>query len=224
MEIPLVYSTLRNERFYVGSPVYRGTTLSITNSVPLGSVDRLQPMENRGTVIIADVDSLNQKKFSERFTASIDLSGYDIWLLEAVRSSADILDSFMGHIRKLIIPCNTIKSWSVLSDAFELSEDCIPNIMATRSKAVVCGDTFDIEKTLKKITGMGFCDILISDADRSISKEQWQKIIENYPNVIPYNHRLNQTVEIGCKDYAVDIFPPDFGKDDHNGNPTPDRN
>lgn len=223
MEIPLVYSTLKDEQFYVGSPVYQNATTSIINPVPLNSVDRLQPREDRSTVIIADIESLNRKKFSENFTAAVDLTGYDIWLIEAIRSSADILDSFMGHIRKLIIPCNTIKSWSVLNDAIELSEDCIPNIMAVRSKAVVCGGMFDVEKILEKITDMGFHDVLISDIDASLPKERWQQIVENYPNVIPYNHRPNQTAEIGCEDYAVDVFPPDLGKSGPSGSPAPDR-
>ncbi len=203
---------LEEETFYAGRPTFSNMACDLRDRIPLVSVKAFRNREERGTAIVIDVKSLGRERFNGNFVRQVKIPGNNVWLCETIRSSSDILDAFMGNIQKLLIPCQFIKSWSLLDDAISLSEDCIPAVVCLRSKAVMLGGLFDPEKILGKLLDSGFHQALVIDADGSIPLDRWKELYNEFPSIIPYNHRAS-IAEVGAEDYAADAFEPTTDKE-----------
>lgn len=201
MDLPLLYGTIVADGISTGSATYDGKRLMIDDPVPVSSVDSLKPRKSRGTVILADAESLSSGRFAPRFVERCRIPGNDVWLIESIYDESDILDAFLPGLAKLVIPVHTVVDDSVLKTAVEISDDCIPLIVCEGGRAL--GRERDIIARVKKLCSTGFGTVMIADIDGSMKKDVWH-IISDCCRTIPYCPCSEYP---GTEDRAVDLFP-----------------
>ncbi len=222
MRIPVIYSKIAKGKFYAGRPVLYNKSAGLRDMVPFSKMEVLKPQAERAVDLVVDVASINQNRFNSVFVEKIKIPGNDVWLMEAIRTTSDVLDAFMGSISKLLIPCQTIRSWTVLSEAFSLSEDCIPTIVCHCGQAYVLGGRFDVDRIVEKLLDIGYHQLAVLDLDAALPVETWKHLADMHLGIIPYNHS-EELDKFGFLDYAVD--PKGFTpiEDEHPDCPKADR-
>ncbi len=201
MDIPIIYGMVNNGTVCAGPVSYDGRNFSLTETVPLSSIDSLKPRKSRGTVVLADAGSLSSGRFVPQFVERCKVPGNDVWLIESVYDESDILDAFLPGLEKLVIPIHTVMDDSVLETAIDISGDCIPFIVCREGKAL--GRYRDPTERIGKLCAMGFGTVMVADLDGSIGEDVWH-IISDHCRTIPYCpcSRYPDT-----EDRAVDVFP-----------------
>ncbi len=183
MDIPLIYGEAGRGGICVGPAAYDGKNFSVTEPVPLQSVDFLKPRKTQGTVILADSESLSSGRFTPGFVERCKVPGNGVWLIESVYDEADILDAFLPGLEKLVIPIRTVMGDSVLESAIDMSGDCIPLIECRGGRAA--GKERDPVKAVRNLRSMGFGTVMVADFDGTLKNDIWH-IIGDSCRTIPY--------------------------------------
>jgi hypothetical protein len=170
MDYPLLYGVISGQRLCAGAPVL-GERISVPEPVRIETVDAIKPRQRRGTVVLADAESLNGRRFSPRFVELCKVPGNSVWLIETIERTDDILDAFLPGLAKLVIPVYGIESEDVLKEAVEISDDCIPLVEIRKGKAL--GREKDPLGAVIRLAGIGYRKVMVADLDGCMPGGFW---------------------------------------------------
>jgi hypothetical protein len=185
MEIPAVFATFRNGDVQAGPADFANGSFSF----PFGTrpiSDVVPRADERTPVVVTDVRGLNGRGLDDRLLMNLKIPGSDIWYMTHIRDSNDVLDSFMGNAEKVLIPYHTVRDRGVLTDTFELSDNCIPVVFTASGPARNKISDADIMRALDNISSIGFESMILFDTGRSVTEEKWAAIIRKHSNTIPF--------------------------------------
>ena len=186
MEIPALYSVFKNGEVRTAPAVIAGTNISFASepAKPEYSADEL---DERRPLAVVDVKGLEKRNIDDKLLKNLGFRGSDVWFLSHIYNIDDIFDCFMGNIVKTLMPYHTTKNNSVLKEAFEVSENCIPVIFVTNGTAVCRrGRLEEIGTHIREAEKIGFHEIIVFDTDSSMKRDDWTSINDRFPNIIPF--------------------------------------
>lgn len=201
LTIPILYSVVEERRLLAGKPTLSSDGISLSDIVPAAGLNALKSGKERGKVIVADIVSLNSKRFNPSFMEYCKTPGNDLWIIESLNHSDDVFDAFLGNANKIIFPCKNVRSDSEFDKIIEISDNCIPLLMTSDK---IHGMS-DIEKDLRFLSSKGFTNIMVADYNNSISETGWKSYHDLCDGLISYSprHRLDTCTGI----LAEDVFP-----------------
>jgi hypothetical protein len=185
MEIPAVFAAFRNGGVQAGPADFANGRFSF----PFGtrSITEVVPQtDERTPVVVTDAVGLNERGLDDRLLMSLKIPGNDIWYMTHIRDANDVLDSFMGNADKVLIPYHTVRDRSVLKDAFEMSDNCIPVIFTASGPARNKTSDADIMLALDNVSSIGFESTILFDNGGYITKEKWAVVSKEHSNTIPF--------------------------------------
>jgi hypothetical protein len=198
--------------FYVQSnndTIFTGP-VTINDGIPYFSGDMVPLKEaynrdpERGITLVVDVIGMQQRNMNDE-AIKTKIPGSDIWYMTCIESEGDVFDGFLSNGEALLMPYHFIISDAVLSQAYDLSDSCIPVLFISKGKVLAKNGTKGLDELLDKIENLGFVNIIIFDTDDSLSKEDWTAIRSKHANAIPYVRMdLLGLEDIGFKDLIVD--------------------
>ncbi|MDR0887889.1 MAG: hypothetical protein LBM39_01725 [Candidatus Methanoplasma sp.] len=186
MDIPAVFATYRNGEVLAGSAELSDGSFSFPfGTQPLSDI--IPRADERLPVVVTDVKGFNGKSLDDRLLKNLKVPGSDIWYMTYIRDANDVLDSFMGNAEKILIPYHTVRDRSVLCDAFELSDNCIPVVFSSLRQSKKSRNDIDIMRALDNISSIGFRSMVLFDTDGSVTEEKWSEVLEKHGNTIPFD-------------------------------------
>lgn len=198
-EIKALYSRMEKDRLCAGGVTFNGKEFELGETVPVSSVGGIKTRTERGQVLVIDVDSINDRRFNPGLVSGCRVSGNDVWLVESISFSSDILDAFLGDLCKLVMPIGSISSRAVLEDAVGLSDDCVPFIECVKGRSL--GNAERIEDLAVSLSGMGFRQIMVADLDGGVPDRVWEALENVRAETIAYRPCSSSP------DGIEDVFP-----------------
>ena len=195
MNIPAIYSILKGGEVRSACVKIEGADISFLSDPvpPEYSVDEL---DERMPVVIVDVKGLNRKNLDDRLLTDMKFPGSDIWFLTYIEDVEDVFDCFMGNIVKVLMPYHTTRNDLVMSEVFELTENCIPALFVSSGK-VICrdGEMKDISTAMAELERIGFTDIIVFDTDSMLRKDDWAALFNRSGGLIPFVRNIDATTD-----------------------------
>ena len=202
--IPLVYIVLRDLKIHTGPAAFSEGRISVRDEMRIGSVKELKTGAERGKVIAVDVEGMNHGKFNASLMEFAKVPGNELWLVEPVYDDIDVLDAFIGYADKLVFPYHCIRSDSVLSDIYNVSDNCVPLLVCREGKCF----GKDPLALVRMLSGIGFHNIMVADMDGTVSDEDWGRLLNECGGLITYSPR--RTVDTDVHILAEDVFTAEF--------------
>ena len=151
---------------------------------PLKSVPR-EHSDTRGIVVLADAVGLQTNNLDDRAIYA-KMTGSDIWYMTCVINVDDVFDGFLSNGEKLLCPYHCLKSDSVLTQAYEISDSCIPVLFIQKGEVLCRNGTKRISDVLYTLEDMGYYRNIVYDTDGSVGNDSWAAIRGDHPKTIPY--------------------------------------
>lgn len=199
--IPIIFCELNNLKLHAGPVRYSNGILSVKDTVPAVTLDCTKAGKERGKILVADVESLNRRRFNPGFMEYCKVPGNDLWLIESIYDDVDVLDAFLGNADKIVFPYEDIKNDSVLPDILGISDNCIPLL-----KCINCRCRNEDPLTIvKRLSDAGFHNIMVADLDGSVYNEKWESLLDECGGLITYSPLKKPDTEMHI--VAQDVFP-----------------
>lgn len=205
MDIPIVYTVFKARSLQIGA-------VEFEEGIPIIDKNALSPLPKfskgkEDCVILTDVRGFSKKSLDDRVLKGTRGKGNNILYLTHVEFIEDVLDSFMGNIERLLIPVHTVKSFDLIDEAYQLSENCTPVIFSSGGLGLSPkNQKKNITELIDILMSIGYSQIFVFDIDNSVTEKDWIEIYEKYSNVIPYCHKNSERLrKIGFKDIIVDL-------------------
>lgn len=204
-EIPVAYAEQRNGKLLVGPYVRDGVHVTVADPVPAAGVDRLKTRECRGTVVVVDSAGVSSGEFDPYLVESCRVPGNDVWLVEAVRDEADVLDAFLGYLAKLVMPARVMGP-GLLEGARDLSDDCVPMVEVLRGSPV--GIRGSLRDYVRRADDLGYRKTVVADLDGSLTTDDWHMLKDASEGVVPYAPVSESAVPGVFETRLTDLFGP----------------
>lgn len=191
MEVPAVFASWSNEELWSHNAWFRGTT-PVTVGEPARFEDAVSAMPRpavREPVLVADLDSLSRRMFTEGVLKAMKARGRDIWFMTWIETVDDVFDAFNTNADTVLGPYHSSASDAELRDIIGVSDSFVPAVFAVGGRAVTRRGPADVRDALGSLTDMGYYRICIVDTDGSLDGE-WDPVIDRYPSVIPFTDHL----------------------------------
>jgi len=205
-KVPLIYGTIYGDRLICGPTSVSNGKLSITEPIPVSTIDALKTREKRGKVIVADIESLNGNRFVPGFADRCRISGNDIWLIETVHTVDDVFDAFIGNADKMIVPFHTMKSEKAFAEILNISEDCIP-LITCRDGKTMSRRTPEIIGAVRNLTDIGYRSIMVADTDGNVPDGIWDILNNGICEITAYSPLRRSDAVTNADRVALDLFP-----------------
>ena len=202
--IPLAYIVLRDLKLYTGPAAFSEGKFSVEDDTWIGSIQKLKTGAERGKVIAVDIEGMNHGKFNASLMEFAKVPGNELWLVEPVYDDIDVLDAFIGYADKIVFPYHCIRNDSVLTDIYEVSDNCVPLLMCDHGK---CHGK-DILGLVQMLSGIGFHNIMVADMDGNISDSVWEDLLAECGGLITYSPAREVGTDVHI--LAEDLFPVEF--------------
>ncbi|MCL2032742.1 MAG: hypothetical protein FWG96_05690 [Methanomassiliicoccaceae archaeon] len=206
MEIPALYSVFKNGEVRSAPVRFDGTRISFETepAPPAYSADET---EDRMPILVVDMRGLGRKEMDDRLITDMKFPGSDVWLMTHIKDVEDVFDSFMGDIVKLLIPYHTTRNDLVMSEAYEVSEHCMPVLFVSQGRVLCRGEqTTDIREAMEGLAGRGFLETAVLDTDSLLRAEDWAYLYDRFPELIPFVRKKDGPAgDIGFQKIIVDL-------------------
>ncbi len=155
----------------------------------------LPKTEQREDVVVVDADSLRAGSFIPDVLKKMRVRGKDIWLLTWIEDSGDLFDAFNTTAEKVIGPYHASSSDKDLKDMLSVSDSFMPAIFVSEGMAISRnGLREDLRSVADRLCSIGFSEIVIVDADGSVTEQIRKGLPEN---IIPFVRRNGGTAHEG---------------------------
>jgi hypothetical protein len=206
MDIPATYAVFKGGEVRSAPVKYAGAGISF-RSEPVSLEYSAEGADDRIPVLMVDVKGLGKRDMDDRLLMSLTFPGCDVWFMTHILDVEDVFDCFMGNIAKVLIPYHTTRNNTVMKEAYEVSENCIP-VLFVSGGAAVCrgGETKELRSAIAELSKTGFQEIAVLDTDQSVGKEEWTALNDRYEEVIPFIRKDDGSAEgIGFKKIIADL-------------------
>lgn len=156
--------------------------------IPLKEVPHAK---DRNIALLIDALGMRAGNMDDK-TIRAKISGSDIWYMTCIEKEGDIFDGFLSNGDTLLIPYHFILSDNVLTEAYVLSDNCIPTLFLVDGKVLKRKGTENLIDVMYRLNKMGYGRTIVFDTGGTLTANEWKELNHQYPEMIPY---LNKNLE-----------------------------
>jgi len=206
MDIPAIYAVFKGGEVKAAPVKFDGADISFL-SEPVRHTYSAEGADDRMPVLVVDVKGLGKGELDDRLLTGMRFPGSDVWFMTRILDIEDVFDCFMEDIAKVLMPYHAVRNDRVISEAYEVSENCIPVLFVLKGKAVCRGGgTKDLRAAVAELSKTGFQEIVVLDTDSSVGSEEWTALNDRYEGLIPFLRKEDGSAAgIGFRTIIADL-------------------